>query len=97
MNAEEREKIVTLIKNHCFPAKREYAWSSYALKWVFEKLSGLYIHNEDFKSLMIEAGFQPTKRSRNDLNHRYKLMILPDEKINVYYWGKGSEPWRWIR
>lgn len=95
MTTENRTKVLELIKRYCIPSKHYYRWTSYALKEVFERLAGCYINHADFKLLMLEAGFTPTKKSVKDGNHRYKLDILQCPEISIYYWGKGSEPYKY--
>lgn len=94
MTREERAVVLALIRMYCRPSKSYYAWSSYGLKTVFERLAGCYISNEDFKALMLEVGFEPIPTSRNDINHRYKLEVRPCPKIDANYWGVGcNAPW----
>lgn len=93
MTSEEKARVTELIKCYCKPSRHYYKLSSYSLKEIFEKLANCYIHNEEFKKLMIEAGFTPTPRSK--INHYYKLEIIPDQNINCFYWGAGCEAWRY--
>lgn len=95
MTTENKTKVLELIKRYCIPSKHYYRWSSYALKGVFEKLAECYISNEDFKELMQKAGFTPTKKSVKEGNHRYKLDILQCPEISIYYWGRGSEAYKY--
>lgn len=95
MTREERAVVLALIRLYCRPSRQYYAWSSYGLKHLFESLAGLYIGNEEFKALMQDAGFKPTPKSREDVNHRYKLEVAICREIPVEYWGRGCNA-RWI-
>lgn len=94
MTAEERIKIVGLIKQYCQPSRYYYRRSSYALKEVFEQLAECYISNEEFKAMMQEAGFSPTTR-RNGINHCYKLTVKDSPEINIYFRGNGGEAYKY--
>ena len=91
MIKEEKDKIVELIRFYCFPSQYIYGYSSYGLKEAFEKLSRHYIHNDDFKDLMKEAGFHPTCRSKKDINHRYYLSVRVCDEIDPRFWGRGCD------
>lgn len=90
MTKEEKDKIVELIRFYCFPGRYIYRYSSYGLKEAFEKLSRHYIHNDDFKELMKEAGFYPTCGSKEDINHRYYLTVRVCDEIEPRFWGRGG-------
>ena len=91
MTAEERILIIGLIRSNVIPSDYKYYWSSYALKEVFEKLSGCYISNENFKELMRIAGNEPTRESSKGVNYFYKIEIKPNPKISRYFWGRGCQ------
>lgn len=95
MSTAEKIKVLELIKRYCKPSKYYYKWSSYALKEVFERLANCYISNKDFKELMQEAGFTPTPRSKSESNHRYMLKVTVCPEISIYYWGQGSEVYKY--
>lgn len=95
MTTEEKVKVMKLIKQHCIPSNRYYKWSSYSLKEVFEKLAGCYISNDEFKILMRKAGFIATPRSRNEINHRYKLRVSESPGISIYFRGNGAEAYKY--
>ena len=67
------QQLVKLIQKYCRPYYKIYPLSSYGLKAYFEKLTGDYISNDDFKEAMIMAGFTPCKRYFK--NHYYKVKI----------------------
>ena len=67
------QQLVKLIQKYCRPYYKIYPLSSYGLKAYFEKLTGDYISNDDFKEAMIMAGFKPCKRYFK--NHYYKVKI----------------------
>lgn len=91
MTNEERNSIIILIRQNLKPSRYRYIWSSYGLKEVFEKLSGQYISNTTFKELMEAAGFPPIPESRKDINHRYRIEVIPSPQIGKHFWGHGCQ------
>lgn len=91
MKKVERERIKKLITRTLIPSKKIYYWSSYALKKVFEDLTGNYISHEDFKSMLTECGFEPTPRSRKEVNWRLRIEVAYNPAIDKYYLGRGCD------
>ena len=87
----EKEVLAALIKRYCIPSKSRYRFTSYGLKALFEGLTGDYITNEQYKAAMLEAGFQPTAKSRSQTNHRYFIQVADLPEVPPMYRGRGHQ------
>lgn len=85
------DRLVVLIQHYCLPAKSRYRFSSYGLKALFELLTGEYITNDEFKAAMIAAGFEPTKKSKGETNHRYLIQVIDSPEVPTMYKGLGHQ------
>lgn len=91
MKKGERARVKALMKELIKPADKIYYWSSYSLKGEFERIAECYISNQEFKELMIELGHRPTKRTQNEVNHKYRIQVTPDDRISIYFKGYGCQ------
>jgi len=67
---EEIEMVCEWIKSKLIRIKTpNYDKSSYSLKHIFEKDTGLYLTNNEFKDAMLMCGYEPV--NPNDLNWNY--------------------------
>ena len=85
------DELVSLIQQYCKPSSSIYRFSSYGLKALFELLTGNYISNDEFKSAMMAAGFEPTTRSRKRTNHRYYLEVIDKPEVPIMYKGRAHQ------
>ena len=85
----EQQELVKQIQKYCRPSKSQHKMCSYSLKGLFEKLTGDYISNDEFKAAMIEAGFEPTPKSVGTTNHLYKMVVMDSPEVPQRYRGRG--------
>jgi hypothetical protein len=70
MNADEKKTIIRIVDELIEPSYRYSRASSYGIKHILESISGIYMHNEEMKSIFLELGYKPN--SLTELNPRYK-------------------------
>ena len=85
----EQQELVKQIQKYCRPGKSQHKMCSYSLKGLFEKLTGDYISNDEFKAAMVEAGFEPTPKSVRTINHLYKMAVVDMPEVPQRYIGRG--------
>ena len=85
------DKLVELIRHYCQPSQSLYKMSSYALKGLFELLTGEYVSNQDFKAAMMAAGYEPTPESKGRANHLYRLRVTDSPDVPQMYRGRGYQ------
>lgn len=57
---DKQEKVFEWIKSKMIPRKTgNLKHSSYGLKHILEKDTGIYVSNNQFKDAMLQAGFKP--------------------------------------
>ena len=72
LSNEERKTVKNIVNELFDPATKYFEQSSYTMKHVIEqRVTGLYIHNDEMKSIMSELGYIPD--SKTALNTRYKI------------------------
>ena len=87
-NRSEQERIFTWIKKNISKRKTPlYGHSSYTLKHLLEKATGIYLSNNEFKDAMLLCGFKPI--DENDLNWNYciskRSKAFIQQKVNGIY------------
>ena len=70
LKKEERETVKKVANELLETSSRFSEQSSYAIKHIFERITGIYISNEDMKEIMADLGFLPDDNSA--INPRYK-------------------------
>ena len=96
MITEEKNRVRKLIREYCLPSAKFYKTSSYAMKSIFEKMGECYISESDFIELMYEEGFPPYPIADTE-SKKFRIEVIPNEKIDPYYWGSGGRPWLYDR
>ncbi len=84
------EELITLIRQFVEPSEHYYRMSSYALKAMFEQLTGSYISEETFITAMLFVGVE-----RKQVGHHYiyRIKIKANHpNVDACFWGKGNEP-----
>ena len=72
MLSDKEKQRIKNISLELFETSYRYSErSSYGIKVVFERITGLYFSNDEMKSLMSEMGYVPDDRTA--LNPRYKI------------------------
>lgn len=71
MANEEREKAMAWIHENILPRKSPLlARSSYGIKHLLERDTGIYMTNNQFKDAMLLCGFEPVDERRLNWNYR---------------------------
>ena len=73
MTDDHRNKLLEWIALTIAPATRTWPASSYSIKYDFERLTRIYINNEEFKGAMLIAGHRPAADSAYHLNWDFKI------------------------
>jgi hypothetical protein len=69
---ETQKKVLKWIKQHCIRTKTiNRRHSSYGLKHILERDTGIYLTNNQFKHAMLIEGHNPT--NENDLNWYFRI------------------------
>jgi hypothetical protein len=71
LSLEKKQAIVEWIRQKFVKASRVYNSSSYGLKHYYERETGVYVTNGEFKGAMLAAGFVPKKDT--ELNWYFKI------------------------
>jgi len=70
LNQEEKEIAEKFVSELFEPAYRYSRNTSYGIKHIFERATGIYMTNDEMKYIMLELGYKPNDRT--ELNPRYK-------------------------
>lgn len=82
MGLQEKQKLDEWIKSKFEPSKRIYRnRSSYGLKHDFNRDTGIYVTNGEFKGAMLAAGF--ATENEKELNWHFKIK----EKVPDSFYG----------
>ena len=83
------KELITLIGLFTEPSKHYHRMSSYALKAMFEHLTGCYISEDTFINAMLFVGIE-----RKQVGHHYiyRVKVKPQPNVDKYFWGRGNEP-----
>lgn len=72
LSAEVRERVLAWIKNGIMPRKTPlYDRTSYGIKHVMQRQTGIYVTNNQFKEAMLECGYAPV--DENEYNWVYHI------------------------
>jgi hypothetical protein len=83
------KELITLIGLFIEPSKHYHRMSSYAMKAMFEHLTGQYISEETFITAMLFVGVE-----RKQVGHHYiyKIKVKPNQpNVDRCFWGLGNE------
>ncbi len=87
LSKEEQEVVFDWIAKNIQPRKTENRrLSSYGLKHVLQRDTGIYITNNQFKDAMLLCGYTPVRV--NELNWRYR--ISSKSKVFQPRYGRGA-------
>lgn len=82
---ETQKKVLKWIKQHCVRIKTiNRRHSSYGLKHILERDTGIYLTNNQFKHAMLLAGHNPT--NEKDLNWYFRIgsrALNSNRRMNV--------------
>lgn len=73
LSQEDKQAVIGWIEQKFEKASRTYSISSYGLKHDFERDTGIYVSNGEFKGAMLTAGFKPV--NANELNWYFKIKL----------------------
>jgi len=71
LNYDERKRIGAIVFDLLEPSNRYSERTSYGLKHIFERLTGLYVTNDEMKSILLEIGYKPDNKAA--VNQRFKI------------------------
>lgn len=62
LSKEEQEQVLDWIEDNIFPRKTELeSVSSYGLKHILTRVTGIYVTNNQFKHAMLLSGYEPVR------------------------------------
>ena len=80
------------IRNNIRKSRSIYKYrTSYGLKHILERDTGLYLTNNEFKDAMLLSGYEPV--DSDELNWRYRIKLVIEEVYNpspFYKWLKET-------
>lgn len=80
---EVQEQVMTWIRENIIPRKAvNHGHSSYGMKHILQKATGIYLTNNEFKDAMLLCGYEP---------------VNPDELYWIYRISEKSPAFRWKR
>jgi hypothetical protein len=83
------KELITLIGLFIEPSKHYHRMSSYALKSMFEHLTGCYISEDTFINAMLFVGVE---RKKVGHHYIYKIKVKPNQpNVDRCFWGSGNE------
>lgn len=90
LDANEQAAVSEWIKHNIRPCQKVLQGrTSYGLKHVLERDTGIYLTNNQFKDAMLSAGYTPV--NPNELNCRYKITLkseINDNPSKFFKWAK---------
>lgn len=82
----QQEAVLAWMRKYTQPAKTANKYrTSYGLKHIMSKMTGVYVTNNQFKDAMIIEGFYPVDET--ELNWRYRISesVIRRAEMDEYY------------
>lgn len=90
LDTKSQASITEWIKSNIRPSQKVLQGrTSYGLKHVLERDTGIYLTNNQFKDAMLSAGYSPV--NPNELNWRYRIVLtreINDNPSPFFKWAK---------
>lgn len=93
LNANEQAAVSEWIKSNILPARKILQGrTSYGLKHILERDTGIYLTNNQFKAAMLSAGYSPV--NPNELNWRFRIVLSHEMNDNPSPFFKWAEKYK---